>query len=36
LRAVSERKSSKTLFFETTEKGRDFLLAYDRLEALLA
>jgi len=36
LRAVSERKSSKTLFFETTEKGLDFLLAYGRLEALLA
>ena len=36
LRAVSEKKSSKTPFFETTEKGKDFLLAYDRLKALLA
>jgi predicted transcriptional regulator len=36
LRAVSEKKSSKTTFFETTEKGQDFLLAYGRLKALLA
>jgi predicted transcriptional regulator len=36
LRTVSEKESSKTLFFETTEKGQDFLLAYDKLKALLA
>lgn len=36
LRAVSEKESSKTLFFETTEKGQNFLLAYGRLKALLA
>ena len=36
LMAVSEQKSSKTTFFETTEKGQDFLLAYRNLKALMA
>ena len=36
LRAVSEKKSSKTTFFETTAKGQDFLLAYSNLKALMA
>jgi len=34
LQTVTEEKSSKTTFFETTEKGQDFLRAYRRLRAL--
>ncbi len=36
LRAVSEKKSGKTTFFETTAKGQNFLLAYRNLKALMA
>jgi len=36
LSAVSEKKNSRTTFFETTAKGQDFLLAYRNLKALMA
>jgi len=35
LSAVSEKRSSKTTFFETTAKGQDFLLAYRKLKTLM-
>ena len=35
LSAVSENKSRKITFFETTAKGQDFLLAYRNLKALM-
>ncbi|RLI40344.1 hypothetical protein DRO69_13030 [Candidatus Bathyarchaeota archaeon] len=36
LKRVSENKSNKTIFYETTAKGQDFLLAYRNLKALMA
>lgn len=34
IQKVTQEKSEKTTFFETTEKGQEFLRAYRRLKAL--
>jgi len=36
LKTFTERRSSKHRFFETTERGMDFLKAYRNLEALMS
>lgn len=36
LKSFSEKEKSDTEFFETTRKGKEFLLAYRKLKALMS